>query len=205
MDFVSTAFADLMNEVCRRIGKLLILFWDEWLIVTLNECLHGCIKMWSSCSFICNRPENPEHSWGYQTVLLRHLLCGGSESRLGAQVSMQKLCKYQCGLFFIDSERTWVYETDWAQLSFHHLSGVFLSCELVSVNFTHEEPVGELGLGGTGPSCCFHVRLTVPCHVLLSGLRCFRGLPTSRMGSASSSELLSRGNTSMIYGSDKLC
>lgn len=64
--------------------------------------------MCSSFSFICNRPENPEHSWGYQTVLLCYLLCGRLESRLGAQVSTQELCKTQCNLGFIGSERTWM-------------------------------------------------------------------------------------------------
>lgn len=33
-----------MNEVCRKIGKYLILFANEWLIVALNEWLYGCIK-----------------------------------------------------------------------------------------------------------------------------------------------------------------
>lgn len=34
-----------MNEVCKRIGKHLILFPDEWLIVTHSERLHGFIML----------------------------------------------------------------------------------------------------------------------------------------------------------------
>ena len=120
----------------------------EWMAAWLHK------TMCSSFSFICNRPENPEHSWGYQTVLLCYLLCGRSESRLAAQVSTQKLCKSQCNFVFIDSERTWIYERDEAQVS-SHLSWVLLSYELVSVNYIHVKPVRESGVGGAEPSCCF--------------------------------------------------
>lgn len=108
----------------------------------------------SSFSFICDRSENPEHSWGYQTVLLCYLLCGRSESRLGAQVSMQKLCKSQCNLVFIDSESICVYEREETQVS-SHLSWVLLPYELVLVNSTHVKPVWEWGGGRAEPSCCF--------------------------------------------------
>lgn len=115
----------------------------QWMAAWLHK------TMCSSFSFICDRPENPEHSWGYQTVLLCNLLCGRSESRLGAQVSMQKLCKSQCDFVFMDSERTWIYERDEAQVS-PHPSWVLLSYELVSVNCTHVKPVQE-----SGHSCRF--------------------------------------------------
>lgn len=122
----------------------------QWMAAWLHK------TMCSSFSFICHRPENPEHSWGYQTVLLCYLLRGRSESRMDAQVSTQKLCKSQCNFVFIDSERTWIYERDKAQVS-SKLSWVLLSHELVSVNYIHMKLVLESGFGGAGPSChCPH-------------------------------------------------
>lgn len=140
-----------MNEVCRRIGKHLILFFKwmthcgtQWMAVWLHK------TMCSSFSFICNRPENPEHSWGYQTVLLCYLLCRRFESRLGAQVSTQELCKTQCDFGFIHPERTWICRRDEAQVS-PPLSWVLVSYEFVSVNYIHRKSVWESGVVVPGP------------------------------------------------------
>lgn len=116
----------------------------QWMAVWLHK------TMCSSFSFICNRPENPEHSWGYQTVLLCYLLCGRFESRLGAQVSTQELCKTQWNFGFIASERTWMCERDDAQVS-SPLSWVLISYEFVSVNYIHRKSVWEPGVVVPGP------------------------------------------------------
>lgn len=116
----------------------------QWMAVWLHK------TMCSSFSFICNRPENPEHSWGYQAVLLCYLLCGRFESRLGAQVSTQELCKTQCNSGFIDSERTWICKKDEPQVS-SPLSWVLIPFEFVTVNYIHRKSAQESSVVVPGP------------------------------------------------------
>lgn len=169
-----------MNEVCRRIGKHLILFFKwmthcgtQWMAVWLHK------TMCSSFSFICNRPENPEHSWGYQTVLLCYLLCRRFESRLGAQVSTQELCKTQCDFGFIHPERTWICRRDEAQVS-PPLSWVLVSYEFVSVNYIHRKSVSESGVVVPGPPVSLMKDSPMPQDASRMEL-----LPTSPVGAAS--------------------
>lgn len=120
----------------------------QWIAVWLHK------TMCSSFSFICNRPQNPEHSWGYQTVLLCYLLCGRFESRLGAQVSTQELCKTQCNFGCIDLERTWIYERDEAQVVLSSLMSPYLIWDCFS-QLHSQEISARVRCGGSRPSCCF--------------------------------------------------
>lgn len=149
----------------------------QWMAVWLHK------TMCSSFSFICNRPENPEHSWGYQTVLLCYLLCRRFESRLGTQVSTQELCKTQCNCGFIDSRFRMNLKRDEAQV-FPPLSWVLISYELFSVNYFHRKSVWESGVVVPG-LLLFLSWKTVPCHRMPAGSCCFRALPTSPVGAAS--------------------
>lgn len=148
----------------------------------------------SSFSFICNRSENPEHSWGYQTVLLCYLLCGRSESRLGAQVSMQKLCKSQCNFVFIDSESICVYEKRSRFLLISHES--FSQFRWIPPMWNHYESEVVVVQGHPVVSL---VGQKVLCHGMLSGLCCFRALPTSWMGAASFPESVLRSDANMTW------
>lgn len=144
----------------------------------------------SSFSFICNRSENPEHSWGYQTVLLCYLLCGRSESRLGAQVSMQKSVQF---CFY----RLRIHLCIWEEIQVSsHLSWVLLSA---SVNSSHMKPVREWGGGGAGPSCCLPCGTESPVPWDVVRACCFRTLPTSWMGAASFPESVLRSDANITW------